>query len=228
MKLCSHTEKELNLLKYNTEIELQCEFCENRFFKKVVEIKKDINRGRSTKYYCTRTCFCNARKISHKVYYCRQCKKPFQRALDKRCKQHFCSSSCSAIYNNTHKTKGYRRSKLEVWLEAELIRLYPNLEFHFNRKDTINSELDIYIPSLKLAFELNGIFHYEPIYGKEKLDQIKNNDTRKFQACLEHGVELCIINTSQFKTFKPKASQKYLDIISCIIDNKTLVAEGGS
>jgi len=45
--------------------------------------------------------------------------------------------------------------------------LYPDLVIHFNKKDAINSELDIYIPSLKLAFELNGIFHYEPIFGKE-------------------------------------------------------------
>ena len=79
---------------------------------------------------------------------------------------------------------------------------YPNLEIHYNRKDAINSELDIYIPELELAFELNGIFHYEPIYGAEKLQQIQNNDDRKFQACLEKGISLCIIDTSSLKYFK--------------------------
>ena len=97
---------------------------------------------------------------------------------------------------------------------------YPDLEFYFNRKDAINSELDIYIPKLKLAFELNGIFHYEPIYGADKLNQTQNNDRRKFQACLEQGIELCIIDTSSLSYFKPDKVQKYLDIIVNIINSK--------
>ena len=80
--------------------------------------------------------------------------------------------SCAATYNNKNKTHGTRRSKLECFIEKKLSELYPDLTIHYNQKDTINSELDIYIPSFKLAFELNGIFHYEPIYGEEKLNQI--------------------------------------------------------
>ena len=102
----------------------------------------------------------------------------------------FCTHSCAARYNNTHKTTGNRRSKLEVWLENKLINLYPELEIHFNRKDTINSELDVYIPMLKVAFELNGIYHYVPIHGIELLTRIKNNDNKKIQACIEQGIEL--------------------------------------
>lgn len=132
----------------------------------------------------------------------------------------FCSKSCAATYRNTHKTTGNRRSKLEKYLEYELPILYPTLDFHFNRKDTINSELDIFIPSLKLAFELNGIFHYEPIYGSDKLAQIQNNDTRKFQACIENGIEMCTIDSSGLKYFKPKSAEKYLRIIVNIIDAK--------
>lgn len=132
----------------------------------------------------------------------------------------FCSQSCSAIYNNTHKTVGIRRSKLEAYIEENLNRIYPNLEIHFNRKDTINSELDIYIPSLKLAFELNGIVHYEPIFSEEKLKSIKNNDQRKFQACIERGIELCIIDTSSQKYFKEESSRKYLDIVKKLIESK--------
>ena len=133
---------------------------------------------------------------------------------------HFCSSSCAATYSNAHKTKGTRRSKLEVWLEAQLPLKYPDLVFHFNRKDAIDGELDIYIPSINLAFELNGIFHYEPIYGKDKLNQIRNNDTRKFQACIEKGIELCIIDTSKQTYFKEQTARKYLDIVTNIIDIK--------
>ena len=80
--------------------------------------------------------------------------------------------------------------------------------------------MDIYIPSLNLAFELNGIFHYEPIYGKDKLDQITNNDNRKFQACLERKIELVIIDSSSLNYFKPGKAKKYLDIIINIINLK--------
>ena len=132
-------------------------------------------------------------------------------------KNHFCSRSCAATYNNTHKTHGTRVSKLEVFLQEELPKKY-SYEFHFNRKDAINSELDVYIPELKLAFELNGIFHYEPIYGPDKLNQIQNNDNRKFQACLEQGIELCVIDTSWLKHNTLPRMNKVLDIVEEIIE----------
>lgn len=75
----------------------------------------------------------------------------------------------------------------------------------------------IYFPSLKLAFELNGIFHYEPIYGSDKLSSIQNNDHRKFAACHEAGISLCIIDTSKQTYFKPKSSQRFLDIITMTV-----------
>jgi len=132
----------------------------------------------------------------------------------------FCGSSCAATYNNTHKTHGNNRSKLEKYLATELIKVYPTVEFQFNQKNTINSELDIYVPLLKLAFELNGIYHYEPIHGIEKLTQIQNNDKRKFQACLEKGIELCIIDSSKLSYFKESNALLYLKIIIEIINQK--------
>jgi len=106
-----------------------------------------------------------------------------------------------------------------------LVSKYSNLDFDFNGKKAIQSELDIYIPSLKLAFEINGIFHYEPIYGQDKLDRTVSNDQRKFAACSENGISLCIIDTSGLSYFKPKKAQKFLDIITRIID-QTLSPDG--
>jgi hypothetical protein len=152
---------------------------------------------------------------------CTQCSKSFSKRYSeyKKSKNHFCSQSCAGTYNNTHKTKGTRVSKLEVYLQEQLTKLYPTLEIHYNRKDAINSELDIYIPSLKLAFELNGIFHYEPIFGESKLEQIQNNDSRKFGACKDAGISLCIIDVSAMNYFKEENAKKYLDIIVNIINS---------
>jgi hypothetical protein len=35
--------------------------------------------------------------------------------------------------------------------------------------------LDFYFPELRFAIELNGITHYEPIYGEDKFEKIKNS-----------------------------------------------------
>ncbi len=183
-------------------------------------------RPEGARRFCSKSCAISFNKKKYEYEYqkvsCCLCNKQFQKQSSEiqKTKNNFCSHSCAATYNNTHKTHGTRRSKLEVWLEEQLPSLYPSLEFHFNRKDVINAELDIYIPSLKLAFELNGLFHYEPIFGPEKLAQIQNNDERKFQACLEKGIELCLIDVSNLKYFKPQGAQKYLSIITSILNER--------
>ncbi|GAF69878.1 unnamed protein product, partial [marine sediment metagenome] len=204
---------------------IQCVYCHSTFYKQKMYILRMIrnkkNNNGHTFHFCSRLCKSKA-SITKKEVECKNCKKMFFKLPNqiKKTKNNFCSRSCAATYNNTHKTTGIRRSKLEKWLEKQLTTLYPDLEIDFNQKDVINSELDIYIPSLKLAFEINGIFHYEPIYGEDKLDQIKNNDNRKFAACHENKIELCIIDTSQHKYVKPKTSQKYLDIITNILNKR--------
>jgi hypothetical protein len=172
--------------------------------------------------YCSRKCEGDSKRISIKNN-CKNCNieiiKPPSVLKKSKSGNIFCSHSCSAKYSNTHKITGTRRSKLEVWIEENLKNKY-DFEIIFNGKEAIESELDIYIPSLKLAFELNGIFHYESIYGDRKLEQVKSNDNRKFQACLENKIELCIIDSSGSKKFKPERDRKYLDIIESIINNK--------
>jgi len=211
----------INEYKYNKKLSFQCEYCGNTFTVKKDQVMKALNNHLRIKIkYCSNKCRLKSNDKTIQIN-CTQCKKLFKKQHHRIRKNNFCSQSCAAIYNNTHKIKGYHRSKLEIYLENELIKLYPFLEIKFNEKEMINSELDIYFPLFKLAIELNGIFHYEPIFGKNRLNQIKNNDQRKFQACLEQGIELCIIDTSQQKYFKEQTSKIYLDIIKNII-NKNL------
>lgn len=200
-------------------LNLDCHYCNSPFQRAATQ---SYRKGRNSQHhYCSRNCADKAKYETNKrvEIECAQCMTLVIKdgREVKRHKNSFCSSSCAATYNNTHKTTGTRRSKLEVFVENQLKELYPELDMIFNGKKAINSELDIYIPSLNLAFELNGIFHYEPIYGKEKLERIKNNDKRKFQACLEKGIEFCTIDTTSLKYFKEKKASYFLDIISSII-----------
>lgn len=200
--------------------------------KKCSNCGKDIKKRKWLSYnrpnnnsYCNRKCrneynkkqcyveagclFCNNKVIRRKI------------TLNSNSKGPFCSHSCVAKYRHANSIPtGYNVSKPEKYIQAKLLEKYPMIEFMFNRKDTIKSELDIYIPEFKLAFELNGIFHYEPIFGEENLKYVENNDKRKFQACLENNIELCIVDISKLKYLKPERVAPYLKIITDIIDSK--------
>ena len=201
-------------------INVECGRCAKKIIKKRHIVEWHRARDSKRKFYCSGTC--KSGNPSQSVT-CKNCNIKFMKHhyAIKHTPNHFCTKSCAAKYNNTHKVTGNRRSKLEIWLEEQLTLNYSDLEIHFNRKDAIESELDIYIPSMKLAFELNGIYHYEPIHGSVLLERIQNNDNRKFQACLERGIELCIIDSSSLSYFKPTNAKKYLDIICKLISEKT-------
>lgn len=201
-------------------VNVECSRCAKVVIKKQHVVDWHRIHNSNYKFYCSRQCVNGKPRCEVK---CKNCNKKIIKYNYEisTSKNIFCGKSCAAKYNNTHKVFGTRRSKLEIWLEEQLVSKYPDLDIHFNRKDTINSELDIYVPSMKLAFELNGIYHYEPIHGNELLEKIQNNDNRKFQACLERGIELCIINSSKLVYFKELEAKKFLDIITNIISFKT-------
>ena len=202
---------------------IKCTVCRNYFDRSPFQVR------RNSKQFCSLKCYRKFRYVLIK-FICTQCGKNFvrrqSRASTDACKNksgnYFCSKSCAATYNNLHKTTGTRRSKLEVWLEEQLRKLYPNLEILFNAKKAINAELDIYFPTIDLAFELNGIYHYKPIHGETKLASIQSNDCRKSAACIKKGITLHVINVSKINYFKSSESQQFLDIIINIVDTRLL------
>lgn len=210
-------------------IPLKCEVCKQIFSRPKNRILDNYSRVGKLISTCSFKCLGTLQKGESHVFKCKYCKKTFTRQnrdIKKKSKFRFCSVSCSSKHWNSHKTWGSCRSKLEKWIEEQLTILYPNIKIEYNSSNQINDELDIYIPSLKLAFELNGIFHYEPIFGKNDLEKQKFVDNRKFQSCIKNNISLCIIDTSSQKYFKKQNSQKFLDIITTIINEK-LAAAGG-
>ncbi|MFA7219340.1 MAG: hypothetical protein WC119_02425 [Synergistaceae bacterium] len=214
------TQQELFDAKFDTLMELECENCGDIFRRKKREIIRRLEvRGNSysTCDYCSRSCQKKAKSIK---CICSNCNEPIQKMPSQfqKSKNHFCSRSCAASYNNKHKTKGTRVSKLEKWLQEQLVQKYPLLKFDFNKTDAIESELDIYIPKLKLAFELNGIFHYEPIFGNKKLTSIQKMDKNKMQACQKNNISLCVLDTTSLKYFKIEKAIMFFEIVAKIID----------
>lgn len=207
----------------NEKLPFECEECGSEFFALAKYIRSHIKLKKNPCSYCCAECRYKA-GLKGEVTPCNQCgkQKYISKAEKNKSKsgRFFCSKNCAAVYNNCHKTTGCTRSKLEIWLESKISNEFPKLKALYNNKETINSELDIYFPTLKLAIELNGIFHYEPIHGIGKLTSTQNNDHRKFQACLEHNIELVIIDVSTLVYFKPEKAVKYFDIIKNILTNK--------
>lgn len=174
---------------------------------------------RHTGDFCSHKC-ADLHKKTGQIIHCPQCNKKFYCNKAELKKTKFCGQSCAATYNNHRKKTGTRISKLELFLQKELSNRYPKIEFQFNKKDVIQSELDIYIPVLKIAFEINGIFHYKPIFGKNKLRRVKNNDRIKKRSCIKNGIELRVINSSSLDPFHPEKAKKYLNSIGSIIENR--------
>lgn len=192
------TEEEFLNAKSDDFLPLQCEYCNKVFFALKKKIKYNIKKGNiKNNRFCSDLCRNLYTKKTFEVV-CLNCGKKFykQSCEYRKSKNHFCCQSCAAIYNNANKKHGTRVSKLEKFIQKYIVKKYKNLTILFNDKTAIKSELDIYIPSLKIAFELNGIVHYKPIYGDKKYKNIINNDRLKNEKCKECGIELFTINTS--------------------------------
>lgn len=158
-------------------------------------------------------------KYPHVECQCAQCNKKFTKIwhYSKKPGLKFCCKSCASIYMRAHTKYGCRRSKLEKYVEQHLSIEFPNLKFIFNDISAIGAELDIYIPELRLAFELNGIFHYEPIYSETNFIKMQSRDKQKCITSIDRGIELCVIDITGLKTFKDSNAKPYYDIIANII-----------
>ncbi len=195
-----------------------CLNCSTHFYKLPAEINRSLTN------FCTRECAVEYRKSQKYLYYsdveCKQCNKIFNKKNVEinKTKNNFCCRSCAASYNNTHKSYGVRRAKLEIYLEEQIRLKYPDLELICNQKTAIESELDFYFPQLRFAIELNGITHYEPIYGEDKFEKIQNNDKRKIIACYENDIELAVVDSSSCSYLSPKNKEKYKNIVFELIE----------
>lgn len=152
---------------------------------------------------------------------CKKCKTDFERILKAAPKGNtFCSRSCAGSYNRRKRKRTKRpvnRSKLEFFLEKKLSKLYPGLCV-FNDRKAIRSELDIYIPSLKLAIEINGPTHYRAIYGQATLKKTQRRDKAKATKCKNAGISLHIIDVSSDGDFTDDIGLFHLSNIQEIIE----------
>ena len=224
-KLFKCTQQEFDNLKTTEKVPLHCPVCNKDFSRTKKRLLENNKKGLVLKY-CSNACqkFLKTQEVT-KECSCLNCFKTiFKKGWElRKSKNTFCSKTCATTYNNKNKTHGTRRSKLEKYLEKQFAFLYPDLEILYANKQVIGAELDIYIPSLKLAFEIQGIFHYKPIYGQAKLESIQKNDLEKIKKCKESNINLIHIDVSKQSKVNPNTSNEYLKEICNIIESNRLL-----
>lgn len=165
-----------------------CDQCGKNF-------KKDTFDFKRTKHnFCSRNCNGLFQKCKIQVK-CSNCGKIVRRTKSqlKKTKNSFCNKSCAAKHNNKFKRQS-RRSKIEIKFYNLLVKELPNLNILPNDKTMLDGlEVDIAIPSLKLAIEWNGIVHFKPIYGQTKLNKIQQIDAEKLKIASNKNINLIVI-----------------------------------
>lgn len=148
-----------------------------------------------------------------KTYICRHCQIKFRRAIrhEKRLRNIFCSPSCrSSYYSKRNSTK--RTSKIEEAIYSVLRKRWEKIHILRNDRKFLlcGYEIDIFIPSKKLAIEVNGPIHYKPIHGEERLKQARHNDFIKKAELTTRNISLIIIDVGS-DTYKRKHSETELE-----------------
>jgi len=225
-----YTSQEFEMANSHGLLTLGCEECHGEFTKKKMYVKHQLKVANPKKMrFCSQSCRAQYDRIHNPspstkkiVVSCKHCgieviKNSCQVA---RTKNSFCSPSCATTYYNENRTYGYNVSKLEVYIKNKLNSLYPTLDIDYNCRMIFGLELDIFIPTLNFAVEINGPGHYIPIYGQDKLDKTMVKDDFKLKVAYAIGLELLVIDTTEQASFKALTSGKFVDMIVNEIDRR--------
>lgn len=109
-------------------------------------------------------------------------------------------------------------SKLEKYLLDGLISNGYRVEFH---KEQILSntklQIDLFLPTLNIAIEVDGPSHFEPVWGEEVLKRNKKYDNNKTGLII--GKKMNLIRIKQEKDFsKSRASVVFNKLMEAIAD----------
>lgn len=211
-------------------IPIECEICNDVFYKPKNVVLRGLKGTRSVSACgneCRKKLISKRRYLGDITLTCVFCKKNFQRSIKvykkwqlKNNKVSCCSRKCASKWQYENGLSKNMRSSLEKWVEEKIKERFPELKVVYNDRNTIDGELDIFIPIFNLAFELNGICHYKPIYGRDKLEKKVVKDFEKSIDCFSKQIELHVLDCREYDKLNENRDMKYIDYIFDVIKRK--------
>jgi very-short-patch-repair endonuclease len=118
---------------------------------------------------------------------------------------------------------GKKGSKLELYLLDAMLKDGYQVEFH-KEQTLLNTKLqiDLFVPTLNVAIEVDGPSHFEPVWGDEALKRNKKYDDKKSGLIIGKG--LYLIRIKQSKDFSPTRAELIFQELKTVlsdIKNKT-------
>jgi hypothetical protein len=108
------------------------------------------------------------------------------------------------------------KSRTENLCRKTFESLFPNYKFPNSRPNFLQGlELDGYCSELHLAFEYNGIQHYEVVDffpdSQEQLKERQEHDRRKLELCAQQGINVCVI-PYMYDCYEPKKLDAFIKV----------------
>lgn len=188
---------------------LNCLYCKQEVLKYKSEIRKNPD-----KIFCNSQCSANFMHLTYRqpfaktiVLECHFCNSIFERIQHKTTQgktgKFFCSAKCSSTYLGTQ-SKNFERSFMELYIQQKIELNFPYLTLIIGDTKQCNGlQLDLYLPELNFAIEINGPIHYINFFGDEYLKSVQERDQRKETICKNKKLLLQIVKCSgNFKISK--------------------------
>lgn len=81
-------------------------------------------------------------------------------------------------------------------------------------------ELDILIPEIRLAIEIQGPQHFKPIWDEKQFNNLKKNDLHKKETCRKKGIKLIWMNVEGInKDLLRIPHEKRVEIVGNLVNN---------